>query len=100
MKAVEGWNDVGLGAFGLYFIRTKEKREVDFLVTREDEPWFLVEVKTSERQLSPQLEYFQKPTNASHAFQVVVELPYNDVDCFSIETPVVIPAKTFLSQLL
>jgi predicted AAA+ superfamily ATPase len=100
MKAVEGWNDMGLGEFGLYFIRTKEKREVDFVVTRESEPWFLVEVKTSDTHLSPQLEYFQKLIKASHAFQVVVELPYQDVDCFSVGKPVVVPAKTFLSQLL
>jgi hypothetical protein len=100
MKAVEGWNDTGLGEFGLYYIRTKDKREVDFVLTRDNEPWVLVEVKTSDKSLSPQLEYFQKLIGAKHAFQVVIDLAYKEIDCFSIETPAVVPARTFLSQLL
>ena len=32
LKAVDGWNDLGLGRFELGYLRDKEKREVDFLV--------------------------------------------------------------------
>ncbi len=42
LKVVEGWNDTGLGVFGLNFIRTKEKREVDFVVTADNSPWILI----------------------------------------------------------
>jgi hypothetical protein len=45
--AVEGWNDMGLGKFELGYLRDKEKREVDFLVARDGEPWFLAEVNQS-----------------------------------------------------
>ena len=38
LKAVEGWTDMGLGAFELGYLRDKEKREVDFLVVRDGEP--------------------------------------------------------------
>ena len=100
LKAVQGWNDLGLGNFALHFIRTKEKREVDFIVTENNKPWFLIEVKTSEKRLSSNLEYFQKITGAKHAFQVTIDLPYQDLDCFSIRQPVVVPAMTLLSQLL
>jgi len=100
MKAVEGWNDTGIGNFALYFIRTKEKREIDFVVTRDDHPWMLIEVKTNNRSLSPQLEYFQNLIDADHAFQIVLDAPYKDIDCFSINSPVVLPARTLLSQLL
>ncbi|MDE2882786.1 MAG: AAA family ATPase, partial [Acidobacteriota bacterium] len=31
LKAVEGWTDLGLGAFELGYLRDKEKREVDFV---------------------------------------------------------------------
>ena len=34
LKAVEGWNDVGLGRFDLGYLRDKEKREVDFSAHR------------------------------------------------------------------
>ncbi len=100
LKAVQGWNDLGLGNFALHFIRTKEKREVDFIITENNRPWFLVEVKTSEKRLSPHLEYFQKITGAKYAFQATIDLPYQDLDCFSIHRPVVVPARTLLSQLL
>jgi predicted AAA+ superfamily ATPase len=100
LKAVEGWNDTGLGNFSLHFIRTKEQREVDFLIVSDGVPWVLVEVKTSETSLSPHLEYFQKMLSAPHALQAVIDLPYKDIDCFSLHSPAVVPAQTFLSQLL
>lgn len=100
LKAVEGWEDLGLGDFELRYLRDKEKREVDFLVVRDRRPWFLVEVKLSDRALSPALARFQRQVGAAHAFQVVLDLPFVDADCFSHKGPVVVPARTFLSQLL
>jgi predicted AAA+ superfamily ATPase len=44
----------------LRYLRTKEGREVDFLVTEEDEPQLMVEVKASDRSLSPGLWYFHE----------------------------------------
>jgi hypothetical protein len=35
-----------------------------------------------------------------HAFQVVLNLPYEEIDCFDFRAPVVVPARTFLSQLM
>jgi len=100
LKAVEGWTDLGFGDFELRYLRDKQKREVDFLVVKDRKPWFLVEVKMSDKTLSSPLGYFQAQTNAQHAFQVVMNLPYQQVDCFRIHRPVVVPARTFLSQLL
>lgn len=100
LKAVEGWTDLGFGDFELRYLRDKQKREVDFLVVRDRKPWFLAEVKISETRLSPSLVYFQAQTKANHAFQVVMNLPYQEADCFRISRPVVVPAKTLLSQLL
>ena len=42
----------------------------------------------------------QTQTKTPHAFQVVINLPYEPVDCFAVRQPVVVPAKTFLSRLL
>ena len=100
LKAVEGWTDLGFGAFELRYLRDKQKREVDFLVVKDRKPWFMVEVKLKETSLSPSLAHFQAQTKATHAFQVVVSLPYEPADCFHVNRPVVVPAKTFLSQLL
>jgi uncharacterized protein len=100
LKAVEGWTDLGFGDFELRYLRDKQKREVDFLVVRDRKPWFLIEVKLSETSLAPSLAYFQGQTKAPHAFQVVMSLAYQPADCFAIHRPVVVPAKSFLSQLL
>lgn len=101
LKATHLWTDLGLGIYDLYFLRDKEKREVDFLVTKDNKPWFLVEVKNSNtNNISPHLEVFQKKTKANHAFQVVINMDYEDVDCFSYHEPIIVPAKTFLSQLV
>jgi hypothetical protein len=73
---------------------------VDFLVVKDGRPWFLVEVKAAETKLSPALAHFQKQTGASHAFQAVLDLDFEPVDCFAADRPRVVPARTLLSQLL
>jgi predicted AAA+ superfamily ATPase len=100
LKAVEGWSDMGLGRFELRYLRDKLKREVDFLIVRDRKPWLLIEVKTAPGALSESLRYFQGATRAAHALQVVMNLPYVDVDCFSRPDPTIVPARTLLSQLL
>lgn len=99
LKAVECWTDLGLGEFELRYLRDKLKREVDLLVVRDRKPWMLVEVKTSDTRLSPALAHFQTQTGASHAFQVVMNLPFQRADTFRHTAPVVVPARTLLSQL-
>lgn len=100
LKAVEGWTDLGLGDFELRYLRDEQKREVDFLVVRDRKPWFLVKAKLSETALSSSLAHFQAQAKASHAFQAVINLPYEPVDCFRAHQPVAVPARIFLSQLL
>ncbi len=101
LKAVTWWQDLGLGEYGLYFLRTKDKREVDFLVSREGRPWFIVEVKSSHtRPLSKHLEYFQTRIGAMHAFQVAADAEFEKDDCFEYDYPIKVPALTFLSQLV
>ena len=101
LKAVEGWTDLGLGRFELCYLRDKDKREVDFVVIRDGEPWFLVEVKLRGGRPSPSLEHFQGALGAPFAFLVEVEGRHVDADCFARPGgPLIVPARTFLSQLL
>lgn len=101
LKAAHFWQDSGLGQFDLHYLRDKEQNEVDFVITRENQPWCLVEVKYGAGQgLSRQLYRFQEMTKAPHAFQVVIDMEYIPVDCFESKKPVIVPARTFLSQLV
>lgn len=101
LKAVEGWTDLGFGEFQLGYLRDKQQREVDFIIARDGKPWMLVEAKKSEDQLSSAVARFQEQTKAPYAFQVVLEADYVAADCFAARRgPRVVPARTFLSQLL
>lgn len=48
LKTCHFWTDTGEGEFDLFFLRDKEKREIDFLIVRDGKPWLPVEVKMSE----------------------------------------------------
>lgn len=100
LKAVEGWEDLGFGKFDLRYLRNREKQEVDFIVIRDRKPWFILEVKQSETRISDNLKYFQNQIQPQHAFQVVMNLDYVQADCFKHNAPTVVPARTFLSQLI
>ncbi|MFY9344359.1 MAG: AAA family ATPase [Planctomycetota bacterium] len=99
LKAVQTWEDLGFGRFELRYLRDKLQREVDFCIVRDGKPWFLVEVRKSDTALSPALAHFQGQTNAKHAFQVVVDLPFVNADPFERVDPCVVPAATLLSML-
>ena len=101
LKATQGWTDLGLGEFELCYLRDKEKREVDFVVIRDGVPWCLVEAKLKNTGIGRHLSQYQETLGAPFAFQVVVEADYVQADCFSRPgAPTVVPARTFLSQLL
>ncbi|MAZ77872.1 MAG: hypothetical protein CMF39_04270 [Legionellaceae bacterium] len=101
LKAVHFWTDYGLGTYELYYLRDLEKREVDFVVVKNGKPWMLVETKSSHKEsINPALKYFQQQTKAPYAFQVALDLDYQDINCFDYHEPVIVSAKTLLSQLI
>jgi predicted AAA+ superfamily ATPase len=55
----------------LYYLRDVDKREVDFLVTINNKPWFAVEVKLNDTSLSPSLLYFRERLAIPYVYQVV-----------------------------
>lgn len=101
LKAVHFWTDRGLGDYELYYLRDKEKREVDFLIVKNGKPWGLVEVKNSSNgSPSKSLFYFQEMLEVEFAVQVALDMDYVDRSCFESSRPIIVPAKTFLSQLV
>ncbi|MBN2689326.1 MAG: DUF4143 domain-containing protein [Gammaproteobacteria bacterium] len=100
-KAVSLWTDIGLGSYELSFIRDKDKNEVDFLITKNNIPWILIEVKkSSNTSITSSLYKFQKALGVKHTFQLAFDMPYINQDCFLLEKPTIVPMKTFLSQLV
>lgn len=54
----------------LRFLRDRDKREVDFVVIKNNEPLFAVECKIKDKDLSPHLKYFSERTPINKFFQV------------------------------
>lgn len=80
----------------LYYIRDVEKREVDFLVTINEKPWFAVESKLSDETVSPALLYFGQKLQIPHLYQIVL----NGKKDFLSGKVRIIPASKFLSHLV
>ena len=59
-KAVQVWTDLGYANLSLHYLRDRDQREVDFLVVKDRQPWFLVECKLSETSISSSLGYFSQ----------------------------------------
>ena len=71
LKACHFWTDSGMGRFDLFYIRDKEKREVDFCITRENKLWLLAECKLNDSSTAPNLLYYAKKLKPSIVLQIV-----------------------------
>lgn len=79
----------------LKYVRDVEGREVDFVVLKNNKPFFAVECKTGERAPSPHLHYFKERSNIPYFYQVHLGEKHYTVGDY-IE---VIPFIKFCNQL-
>lgn len=100
LKFVNFYSDIGHGKFGLYYLRDIDKKEADFLIVKDDKPFLIVEAKMSNTSLSKSIDHFKEQLNADFSFQVVFNENYVSKSCFDFAKTMVVPAKTFLSQLI
>lgn len=97
-RAVTIWNDTGYGNFSLHFIKDKEKREVDFLIAADNEPFLLIEVKLSEEQTAKSLIAFQNALGIP-AVQLVERADGYRIIKNGANKILIAPAGQWLSQL-
>ena len=71
LKACHFWTDTGEGNFDLYYLRNKEKQEIDFLIVRDGVPWLPVEVKLSDTDPSPSWWKFAGLLPCDRGLQIV-----------------------------
>ncbi|MCX7648776.1 MAG: DUF4143 domain-containing protein, partial [Elusimicrobiales bacterium] len=73
----------------LNFLRDMEKREVDFLVSIDKKPWFSVEVKLNETDVSKNLIYYKEKLKIPFNYQVIkksgVDIYQNDIRIISAD---------------
>lgn len=73
LKTVHYWTDTGYGNFDLWYLRNKEKQEIDFLITRDRQPWLPVEVKLTDVHPSPHWHTFLAYLPCRFALQIVLQ---------------------------
>ena len=56
--------------YQLHYLRDREKREVDFLITKDSKPITLIEVKTAEQDPASNLFYFGERLNVPERYQL------------------------------
>lgn len=95
-KLCEAWTDWGYGDFALYYVRDREKREVDFLITDRRKPHALVETKLTASDVDSNLRYFADRLKPKYAVQVVRE-PGKFKSIFTSKGVMFAPATHFLS---
>jgi len=76
LKEIQWRQDVAGENFDLHYIRNKDGREIDFLITLEKQPRKLIEVKWKDASLSPNFGKFLTHEPLSRV-QVVAELTQN-----------------------
>ena len=80
----------------LYYLRDKEQREVDFLVSVGNRPWFCVEVKNTFKDVPSSLLYFGTRLKIPFLYEVVKE---ENID-FLKDNVRIISISKFLSALI
>lgn len=90
LRDTEGYN------CELSYLRDKEKREVDFLVTVSKKPWFSVEVKQGKEDIHKNVRYFNKKLSIPYCYQICL----NSGEDYRKGNIRVMPVDKFLSGLV
>lgn len=97
-KICDAWTEWGFGDFALYYVRDREKREVDFLITDRHKPYALVEAKLTASEVDPHLRYFAERLKPKYVVQVVRN-PQGFKRVFNSSGVLLAPAVYFLSLI-
>ncbi len=62
----------------MFYLKTKEKKEVDFVITREGKPIQFIEIKLSDNKISQSLKYFSERFKDVESIQLVHNLLQNE----------------------
>jgi len=100
LKYTHYLTDTGYGAYDLKYIRNKEKKEIDFLLTKNNKPWVPIEVKLNDEKPSPNWKYFMKYLKCDRAVQITSKenvFKLYEQDGWQL---LVVSASIFLSYLI
>jgi len=100
LKYVSYINDTGLGILSLYYLRDKEKREIDFLICNNRKPEILIECKLKDKNISESLLYYTNKLKPKKTIQLISENINPISKLYGSAIIDLIPAAAFLSELI
>ena len=70
LKTCNYWNDTGQGSFELFYLRNRQKQEIDFLIVRDGQPWLPVEARMGDDKPSSNWKIFLPMLQCKKALQI------------------------------
>ncbi len=70
-RAVSAWNEWGKGEYQLRYVRTRDGREMDFVIIEKNKPYLAIECKWKDQTLSPAVMYLKERLGVTVAVQVI-----------------------------
>ncbi len=98
-KAVSLWRALGQANTELFYLRDKEKREADFLLTENGRPFIIIECKHASEEISENMLTFQKKTGVPLAIQLLHKQGVTKKTTLNGQTQWVLSAEHFLELL-
>lgn len=96
LKTISLKNEAGLGEYELHFLRNRDGKEVDFLITKDNQAKLMIEAKLSEDSPSPSFKVFSKFLPEVPAVQVVYDLKQEKDYPFGLK---ILKAENFLLEI-
>ena len=100
LKSCHAWTQAAFDDFELYYVRDKQKREVDFLILRNKKPYALIEVKSSQSRPTDALIHYEKLLKPNFCLQVVKDEKKERTKSIQHPNIRVISARKFLGALV
>ena len=100
LKYCDYLTDTGVGKYELRYLRNKEKKEIDFLLLKNNKPWLPVEVKLNQEKLSENWKVFLPQIKCPYALQVVNKPGVFEILELGKYKVLVVSAEEFLRYLV
>lgn len=100
LKYCDYYTDTGFAHFELFFLKNKEKQEIDFLLTKNKNPFLPIEVKWSDEMPSKSFAKFMPQFNCPLGIQLVFTPNVYKLHAYATYKILVISAATFLQLLI
>ncbi|MBL8027885.1 MAG: ATP-binding protein [Fibrobacteres bacterium] len=100
LKSCNYWTDIGEGTFELYYLRNKEKEEIDFLITKDGVPWLPIEAKLNDKEPTSSWKKFLSYIPCKRGIQIIHDSNYRKVHKIGNAEILIISADRLLQYFI